>query len=313
MKLKSRLDKQVKINTPIVFLASLLAILLWVFISLSQSYQMNMDIPFRLVNLPPGFSSSSKLAETIHLKLRTTGWRLLALHLSSGFIFQVSGNQLKESGIISLKDAVSENSWMTDDIKILDISPDEIRIGYEKTISRQKKVSLLANLTYKDGFGLARAPVIQPENIIVYGSRKLLQQVDSIVTDLVTFENVEKGFSEDVTLHPINGVQLQPEKVRVFFDVQRIVESKIVNIPVDVINVPPDRKVVLSPAEITIGMRGGIEYLGRIKQEECKAIIEYKDIIADSTGYVEPRIYMPDFILKTYIEPQRIKTIIKRY
>lgn len=313
MKAKSKPDKQSKINTPIVVLAYLVAILLWIFISLSNSYQTTVAIPFQLVNLPHGFSSSSPLPETVQIKLKTTGWRLLSMQLSSSFVFQVSGYQLGETGKVNLKDVVSENQWMSDDVKILDVNPESVRIDFEKTVSKSKRIALQYEITYKEGYGLARQPLMVPESVTVFGSRKLLNQVDSIISEKFVLQLAEKPVSEEIQLKPVNGVQIQPDKIRVFFDIQRIVENKIENIPVEILNVPPDRKVVLSPGEISIGVRGGIEYIGRVKPGDCKAFVEYKDIIADSTGYIEPQVKIPDYIKKMFIEPQRIKTIIKKY
>ncbi|MCE1187602.1 MAG: hypothetical protein LWX56_00555 [Ignavibacteria bacterium] len=313
MKKNKKPEQNTAHRTTVIILSTLLAIVIWASISLSEPVNSTLEIPLRLVNAPAGFSTAVLLPERVRIRAKGNGWKFLLLKLQSERVLTVSFPQGSAASSIRLLDAIAENNWLSDDIKILEIAPEEIPIELEKTISRYKKIEPRYDIGFKDGYGLARPVQVQPESVQVFGSKKVLAQIDKLITEKKEFKNIDESFSEEFILAHPNGTSSVPEKIRVYFDVQRLIETRVHNIPVEITNSPPDRKVIFSPGQIAIGISGGIEFIGRVKPEDFKAYIDYKDIVSDSSEYFEPKLILPQFINKLYIEPEKVKAIIKRF
>ena len=84
-------------------------------------------------------------------------------------------------------------------------------------------------------------------------------------------------------------------------------------IPIEVTNVPKDKTILLLPDKISLSVRGGINFLGRISRTDFKVSIDYRDIISDTLGSVSPMVIPPKYVKLIYLDPERIKYIIKKH
>ena len=314
MKKKSKTErKKQQGNLPIIIAAFILSIVIWFSISLSDQFYVTISLPLKIVNIPTGNSIGNKIPETINIRIKSHGWRILAIRNISNPVFTASVSSDAGALGINLKSALSENTWLTSDVQVLDIYPESIPLSIERTYTQMKKIVSNMTFSFNDGYGLARPPVFTPDSILVFGTKKNLDRLEFVSTAKKHFEHLDKEFTTNIQLERIPGIVFQTNSVECFFDIQKIVDREIENIPVEVRDVPPDRKVVLTPGQITIGIHGGIELLGRIRNEDFKAYISYEDILSDTLGFLEPNVIFPSHIEKIYLKPKFVKPIIKKY
>ena len=305
--------KKQKGNLPIIVSATLLSIILWISISLSEQYFITIDIPLKVINLPDGYSIGSDVPNTVSIRIKSHGWNIVELQHISNPVFYASASNEPGKSKINLKNSLAENGWLSSDVQVLEISPEIIQLNLDKTITQYVHIQSEATISFKDGYGLARPPVLSPDSVKIFATRKSLEKIDFIKTVAKHFDKVDDEFSATLQLAKIPGVEYDANSVECYFDVQKVVDHDFENIPVTVINVPPDRKVVLSPGQITIGVKGGINILAKLNNDNFKAIIDYKDILNDTLGVLAPSIILPSYVEKNYIKPEFVKPIIKKY
>jgi len=305
--------KKQKGNLPIIISAILLAIILWVSISLSEQYFITISIPLKIINLPDGYSMGGNVPANISLRIKSRGWKILELQHISDPIFYASASNEPGQAKINLKNSLAENGWLSSDVQILEISPEVIPLNLDKTFSQYIPVQADVVLKFKDGFGLARAPMITPDTIKVFATKKSLEKLQFVKTIAKQFDNLDASFSVTLPLTKITGAEYDASSAECYFDVQKIVDHDFENIPVVVTNVPPDRKIVLAPGQINIGVKGGIDILAKLTSDNFKAIIDYKDVLNDTLGVLAPSIILPPDVEKNYIKPEFVKPIIKKY
>lgn len=305
--------KKQKGNLPIIVAATLLSIVLWVSISLSEQYYITINIPLKIINLPDGYSVGSNVPETISIRIKSHGWSILELQQIANPVFYASASNEPGKSKINLKSSLAENGWLSSEIQVLEISPETIQLNLDKTVTKYIKVQSEAAISFKEGYGLARPPVLVPDSIKIYATTKSLDRIDFVKTAAIQYDNIDESFSTKLQLTKVPGVEYETTSVECYFDVQKIVDHDFENIPVTVINVPPDRKVVLSPGQVTIGVKGGINVLAKLSNDNFKAVIDYKDILNDTLGVLAPSIILPSYVEKNYIKPEFVKPIIKKY
>lgn len=164
------------------------------------------------------------------------------------------------------------------------------------------------------------APVRNPsllglnsDSIMVSGPKSILKKMKSILTERKTYNNLSEKIVERIEVKKLRGFSYSADNLLMSLDVQAIIDKSFEEIPVKVLNVPPDREVVLIPNSITVSVIGGIEVLGKLSEYDFSASIEYSEVVVDSTGTVAPEIDFPDNTQLIYIKPERLRYVITKF
>lgn len=300
-----------KIN--LILVSIIFAIIIWISISLSNQYYTTIEVPLQLINFPPGFSFGTKVPDNVVIKLKAKGWKLIGINFSKELEYLVSVGKDTGKTSINLINSVSENSWISSDVEIIEIFPNAINIFVDKVAQKKLPVEVNFDLTFKEGFGLAEPIVTTPDSVYVLGSLSLLKNYQSVKTVSKSFSDLDEKFVEIVSLKKINGLNLKTSQVEVFFNVQKIVDKEFTELPVEIFDLPPDRDVLFIPNKINVTVRGGIEILGKLNKEDFKIFCNYKDALEDTTGSLIPSIILPKNSQIVFSDPEKIKFIIKKF
>lgn len=287
--------------------------MIWGSVTLSDQFFSSMDLNVKVVNQPTGYASGDINPGKVSVKLKAKGWQLFSLLLSSQHNYYVSAD--RDSGKITLDpfNEIDENNWISGGISITEITPRQVSFRVEKLKFKRLKVEANTDVSFSDGFGLATPIRIYPDSVLVAGPTSILDKLTSIKTKVVKLSSLDNRIQIIADIEVPEGFELEQNKVEMNFDIQRIVEESFNNIKVTIIDVPKDRDVVLIPNLISCSLRGGINILGKIDPKEISASLDYKEIVYDTLGSVEPKINIPKHTQLVYIKPARLDYIIKKF
>ncbi len=301
-----------KKNLHIVILSVIFSIILWISISLSNDYYATVNVPVKLVNFPSGYSTATKIPDDISVKLKGQGWKLLGVNLSTKSDYTIS---VEDSGriIVNLYNFLGENQWLSSDIEVIDMTPDTLSFYVEKDF--MKKVAVVPNLDlkYKPGYGLATPIQVTPDSTTLYGPRSVVNKLNFVYTKRKSFGKLDDALRDQVQLEDLPGVIYKDKEVGIYINVQKIVDKNFDDVNVQIIDLPVDREVVLLPNKISIGVRAGIDLLGKMDKSRMKAYVNYRDIVLDTLGSIVPKVDIPGNTTLEYIKPERLRYIIKKF
>lgn len=302
-----------KKNLNIIILSILFSIIIWVSITLSNEYYSNLKLPVKVINLTDGYAVGSSLPESISLKLKAKGWKLIGLHLSGDLVYSISAG--KDTGKVNFRllNALTDNTWITSEVQVMDIYPGSLNIFIDKIASKRLPVKADIELKFKDGFGLSSPLQVVPDSITVYGAKRIIDTLNSVLTTEFVTGKLDNYTSFSLDLLKTPDLQYSPEQVQLTMDVQKIVEKEINNVLVEIVNVPYDRSVLLMPDRVSIGLRGGINVLGKMNIKKVTAGVKYSDVVMDTIGSIAPKISVPGNTELIYVKPDRLKYIIKKF
>lgn len=306
-----------KIKTPqnlsVIIISVIFSIIIWGSISLSSDYFAVIEVPLKLVNIPKGLTSGSVMPDKILIKVKSKGWKLISMNVASPAEFVVP--QSVDSGLkfINLNNYLSENNWLSEDMQVMDIIPDTISFYIESIGTKKLPIEANLNLNFKTGYGLASEIKFIPDSVMVTGPKSILKKMKSIITERSTYNNLSEKIVERIEVKKLRGFSYSADNLLMSLDVQAIIDKSFEEIPVKVLNVPPDREVVLIPNLITVSVLGGIEVLGKLSENDFSASIEYGEVVVDSTGTVAPEIDFPDNTQLIYIKPERLRYVITKF
>ncbi|MGB5530511.1 MAG: hypothetical protein WBQ32_11135 [Ignavibacteriaceae bacterium] len=297
-----------------IFLASIIfSIVLWGSISLSEFYYTNIDVKLSLVNLPNGYSTGSTLPDKVKLRVKGQGWRLVSLNVGPEAEYFVSVNNDSGSQVISLYDFLESNRWLLSDVDIISIQPDSLRFYVERIISKKLSIKLDLDLEFKPGYDLASDILLNPDSVMAFGPVSFLKTMKEIRTKIKPLGPLDSKTETEVGLPIINGFTFDANQIEVTIDVQKIVDKQFDNIPVEVLNIPQGKEVVLLPNKIALNIRGGIEILGKLDEKQFRAYVYYNELVQDTTGSVTPKFEMLINVTLQYFKPERLRYIIRSF
>ena len=289
------------------------SIILWGSISLSDSYYTNIEVKLSLINFPDGYTTGSNIPENIKLRVRGQGWRLVSINVGPETEFRVSVEDDSGKQHISLYNYLESNRWLLSDVDIINIYPDSLSFFVERKITRKLPVVSGLNLDFKAGYDLASEIILLPDSVIVQGPLSYLKSMNEIKTEDKSLVSLDSKTITEVNVEKLTGFEYSTNLIEATLDVQRIVDKQFENIPVDVIDLPSGKEVVLLPNKISVNLRGGIEILGKLKEEQLRIYVKYKTLVDDTTGSVVPEIILPKNISLQFTNPNRLRYVIRSF
>ena len=302
-----------KKKLPIIIASFLFAVIIWISVVLGNSFIYKIEVPLRTSMSDNDVAVKSELPSTVFLNLNTQGWRLLSIVLSKDLAFRTILPTKENSYKYQLVSSISENQWLTADIKVLAISPAFLQVDLDKKISKRVKVNPMADITFRNGYGLARQLNVFPDSVTLNGARTLLSHISEVSTNELHVDKLSSQFMEQIGINHSPMIEVDPNQVKIYGDVQKIVDREMHNIPIQIKNAPKNKTILLLPDKISLSVRGGINFLGKITENDFQVFIDYDDIISDTLGSVSLTVIPPQYVRLMYLDPERIKYIIKKY
>ena len=300
-----------KIN---IFIASLVfATILWGSISLSDVYYTNVDVKLALINLPEGYTTGTQLPEKIVIRVRGQGWKLLSINVGPETEFRVTLDKDSGNYRLNLEKYLETNRLLFSDIDIIKIYPDTINFFVERLLTKKLPIVSGLELDFKPGYGLATDVLLKPDSVLVSGPVSYLRKMEAIKTESRTFTSLDSKTQTEIGFPKMQGFSFSSNSVEATIDVQRIVDKQFEVIPVEVIDLPDGKEVVLLPNKIGIQVRGGIEILGKLKPGQFNAYVKYLTLVRDTTGSVKPEISLPKNVTLQFTKPDRLRYVIRSY
>lgn len=296
----------------IVFI-TFFSIVLWVFVSFSGEFFTTLKFPVKVTGIPEGKSLSNQSAKEITLNLKGQGWQLAQLTFGRNPDFIVKANSSSGKQSLSLRNEIDANAWISSSLQVLEIEPDRIDLNVEPNTSKTVYIEPQIDMTFKSNYGLVSDIKLSPDSVKISGPESIIAKTEKVYTESKSFDGTDKIITETVALQKINFVTLSIENTNIEFDVQKIVDKTFENILVDIKNLPPSRQLLLFPAKINVVLRGGINILGKLNNDDIKAYVNYNQALYDTLGAIEPHIEFPEFTTVIDKKPRKLEYIIKQF
>jgi hypothetical protein len=303
----------VKKKIPLLIISIAFSVIIWGTISLSEEYYANVNVSLRIVGYPNDYTIGNEIPENITIKLRGIGWKLFSVNIGKDVTYNISVEGDSGFKQIKLMDHLTDNRWMLSELDIIDIVPNSLSFSIERRVKRKLPIVADLSLDFKVGYGLAKDVVLEPDSVVIDGPQSVVNSLTEIKTKKIRLSSLDKLTIKNIGFIYLPGTSYGTRFVSVNLDIQRIVDKQFDDIDVEVLDVPPDRAVILLPNKISCNVRGGIEILGKLEKDQFRAFVFYRDVVLDTLGNVIPHIEHPDNTTLKYIKPERLRYIIKKF
>jgi YbbR domain-containing protein len=322
LKLNKPIESLIGQKLSLLFGAFGLALLLWIFVVSENEYTLILDLPIEARNLNVQKAHKEEVPPSASVRLRGTGRDLFKSFLLKNF----GGFRL----VLDLEGISKEYEFVLNDyfekfpqkvvlplnynLSFVEVVyPNRIKISLDDYSS--KSVPIISNLHIKPapGFLLVGNQVIRPEKIDIAGPKKELVLINHIETIYDTINGLTSYYTGEIKTQSLGRlIEYSTNSVEISLDIQNISERIIVDVPVNVINIPEKFRVFPSPQTVSLTVIGGVEQIANLNPTDIKIIVDFNDWNHLKQFY-EPKVSIPKDLLDWRdISPKNVEIGVAR-
>ena len=292
----------------------LVGLVLWLIVVMQKEYTYQVNVPINLIRLAEGKVLAQKIPVSALIEFKGKGSAITGM-----LFYNVSLNlelpEMDNSTTIELRDYLHFLDLpATFGLEIGEIiEPKTIEFVVDDLITSKKPILLSGSVGTTDGYTLMGYTLI-PDTVEISGPKSLVNKQDYVFTDLLEIDNQKMNFTSQISLkNPQPGItSLNPFGIEATFDIQRLIERVVYDIPIRVINVPPNYTVEAVPNKMSLKIKGGEDLVAKIETDDFKAEIDFlKNYQVEKEAY-GASINIPDNISWIESIPISFKLKVRR-
>jgi hypothetical protein len=156
---------------------------------------------------------------------------------------------------------------------------------------------------------------ITPAHIIVTGAPQVLDSLTAISTSPIEVNNAKEPVDQVVQISDSLEnflTVLNAPKINVHVNVEPVGERTITMVPVAIDALPPEYELLLSPAVVSVTMRGGVDELAKLPPASIHARVVYDPHYFDTAHTAEPKVEVPKEVTYLNSEPRALRFIVRK-
>jgi YbbR domain-containing protein len=285
--------------------ALIMALLLWFHVATDHVYETSRAFPLEIVNLPPQLVLSEKIPRQVEVDIRGRGKEHLKLLLSERRSIKIDARLFKvgETDYVIKPQQIPIPEGLELEVTNI-ILPQELKIKLDSLLEKKMEVRPRITILPEKGFIQVGDLRYNPTKVIVSGPKNLVANLKEIYTSQKVLENVTKPVSDkaDLVLPPGYNLRLSSLTITFSADVQKAVDRRFPDLPVQLIGLPAYREVVLQPDSISVVITSAETLASRINPGDIKVMVDVAKIKRRETAMLPVQVQLPaDVILKDAI------------
>lgn len=256
----------------------------WLLMAMNETYEREIVIPVRLVDIPDNVVLSSDTTTYVRLNVRDKGYSLLTYQYGDKLhTIKINfSNYVKKEGVGLVSTAELQKllyQQLFSSSKIVSIKP--YKIEYYFNYGQKQKVPVRLNGTVEPGQSYYFSKLeLTPDSVEIYANKSVLDSIKYLLTTRVNIKNVTDTLRQRLYLKRIRGVKLVPDTVLLTVYPDVLTEEKV-EVPVTAVNMPEGKVLRTFPGRITVVFTCGASMFRSIHADQFKVIADYNEIVAN--------------------------------
>jgi len=298
------------------FTCLLLAVLAWVFTTLSDTYNFTVKQVLVYKNTPQKRAFHSLQSDTVTATLQGSGWEILFQKMDyANKPIDVDLRTLESKDYVVLSSQLKQINDKKDfDQPIVSLSPDTLYFDFSGRVVKQVPVKLVTGIKYQRQFGQSNNVTLDPSYVTISGPENVIGKIRSWNTDSLILDSVNETVRANLSLQHVRegNLGVYPKSVRVRIPVDEFTE-KTVQMPVKLINNHNFYNVKIFPQKVKVTFTTSLRKYPEMDEDFFEAAVDL-DLWRDR-GYSTLPVKLtrfPAYCKIVKIEPQNIDFIIHK-
>lgn len=307
----SKLNRELLIFLVFLFIA----VAFWFIQTFKDSLSMSIDYKLRINGIPNSVITTSKIPETINVRVYGRGFQLLKMMFSpQERIVDVDYKSMRDNNkALVIDNELWKRSFdrvLPSGISVSERSLQTLEIYYSNGKRKAVPVYLNGKISPKDEFVVCNV-VFNPQVVDIYAPEVSFDTITAIKTILANYDNLEDTVNATLELDPPLGVKCNPDHVNVTICVDML-SSKQISVPIYSINTPQNIVLKPFPSNATISFTVNASRLNDIKDEEFNAVIDYNSIKENDSQCKVNLTATPSGVTNVQYSPHYVEYVIEQ-
>ncbi|MBT8204618.1 MAG: hypothetical protein KJP14_08280 [Eudoraea sp.] len=311
---KNGVDKR-KLQIFLIFL--LCSFLIWLISKLSETYTERASYELVFVQVPDSLMLTNSSKGAISARIQSSGFQML----SSGFKrnqINIDVSQARQRGNrYFIAPAVYRRQMeqqLSGSVSIQDVDTDTLFLELYSLVARKVPVRADLSLDLSQNY-MIRGPVeLIPDSIIIRGPENEVKRISEITTEPLELVELQQDFTREIRLKDpdtANSLNLETDRVVVRGEVFRFSE-KIVEVPVNVLNLPENTEIKIIPNTIEVLCRAELENLKALQASQFALEVDFNDIREGSKFLPVMLRQKPETVQSAQIMVDKVEYLVMR-
>lgn len=240
--------------------------ILWFNINLQKDFEASVNIPIIVSNIQRGKTLLYPIPEVAKIKIRSKGRNLILSDFGKDIFFEIDASGITDSSLIRLNSDFFINTSGKELEPLFIFHPQDINIILDDYASKKVPVDLKSSYSMAAGYVTSGPFVLKPDSVEVSGPKSKIEKIKSVRTVSAHDKELTEDYSEEIDLltDGFPTVRYSDTMVKVF---QKIVRKGSVSfkVPVNLVNIPEGKSILIEPIAIDITVEGPVNELQAIK------------------------------------------------
>lgn len=264
----------------IFLLFLLLSGIFWLMMTFNETYEKEIVLPVRYVNVPQSAVLTSGESDSIHVNISDKGFSLFAFIYSRDshtididFTKYALPDGIGSVPAIDLQHMIEQ--LLPTSAKITSLKTEKLVFYYNNGEKKKVPVRWRGHLKTDPHYFIAKT-LIEPDSVTIFASREKLDSIHYVYTRELNYSDIHDTLIVTSELQRMQGVKIVPNKVKINIQTDVLTEETIDSIPVVGINMPKGKVLRTFPSRVSVKIVTGMKNYKAIMPSDILVVADYE-------------------------------------
>jgi hypothetical protein len=264
----------------IFLLFLLLSGIFWLMMTFNETYEKEIVLPVRYVNVPQSAVLTSGESDSIHVNISDKGFSLFAFIYSQDshtididFTKYALPDGIGSVPAIDLQHMIEQ--LLPTSAKITSLKTEKLVFYYNNGEKKKVPVRWRGHLKTDPHYFIAKT-LIEPDSVTIFASREKLDSIHYVYTRELNYSDIHDTLIVTSELQRMQGVKIVPNRVKINIQTDVLTEETIDSIPVVGINMPKGKVLRTFPSRVSVKIVTGMKNYKAIMPSDILVVADYE-------------------------------------
>ena len=264
----------------IFLLFLLLSGIFWLMMTFNETYEKEIVLPVRYVNVPQSAVLTSGESDSIHVNISDKGFSLFAFIYSRDshtididFTKYALPDGIGSVPAIDLQHMIEQ--LLPTSAKITSLKTEKLVFYYNNGEKKKVPVRWRGHLKTDPHYFIAKT-LIEPDSVTIFASREKLDSIHYVYTRELNYSDIHDTLIVTSELQRMQGVKIVPNRVKINIQADVLTEETIDSIPVVGINMPKGKVLRTFPSRVSVKIVTGMKNYKAIMPSDILVVADYE-------------------------------------
>jgi hypothetical protein len=264
----------------IFLLFLLLSGIFWLMMTFNETYEKEIVLPVRYVNVPQNAVLTSGESDSIHVNISDKGFSLFAFIYSRDshtididFTKYALPDGIGSVPAIDLQHMIEQ--LLPTSAKITSLKTEKLVFYYNNGEKKKVPVRWRGHLKTDPHYFIAKT-LIEPDSVTIFASREKLDSIHYVYTRELNYSDIHDTLIVTSELQRMQGVKIVPNRVKINIQTDVLTEETIDSIPVVGINMPKGKVLRTFPSRVSVKIVTGMKNYKAIMPSDILVVADYE-------------------------------------